>query len=78
MAYTSAPAKYAVGVTPDVYLPATSRALYIGVSGNLSVKMSGDGSDVIFPNVPVGILPVEVTRVNSAGTTASGIVSMWG
>ena len=65
--------------------PAT-RALYIGSGGDLSVEMAGDNGQgagmsdptVIFVSVLSGtILPIEVTRVNVTGTTASSIVAIW-
>ena len=59
----------------------TTRALYVGGAGNISVEMVGnDGADqtVIFTGVLAGsILPIEVTRVNSTSTTATTIVALW-
>lgn len=76
MSHVSDPAKYAVAVTPsDSTVLNPTRSLYIGVSGNLSVVINGQ--TVAFANVPVGILPVEVTRVRATGTTASSIVALW-
>ena len=79
------PAFHAVEVTPNAAaLAYVARALYIGVSGNLTVTMKGSGNEVHFTNVPVGIFPISVTHVKavSAGsptttTTASGIVALW-
>ena len=68
-----------VAVTPSDSddLAQTSRSLYIGTAGNISV-VAKDGTDVIYANVPAGtILPVRATRVNSTGTTAGSIVSMY-
>ena len=50
-----------------------SRALWIGTAGDLTVDMVGTGTNVTITNVPAGILPFQVTRVYSTGTTASGI-----
>ena len=45
-------------------------SLYIGVSGAVSVEMAGTGSSVILKGVTAGsTLPINVTRVNSTGTT---------
>ena len=67
----ASPAKFAVAVTPSdvTNLGSPARSLYIGTTGNIAV--------VTFSNVPVGILPVQVKRVNSTNTTASNIVAMW-
>lgn len=54
-----------------------SRALYIGVTGDVVVNMAGTGSAITFKAVPVGVLPIRVTRVLSTGTTATDIVSLW-
>lgn len=72
----SSPAFSAVAVTPsDATLLHPTRALYIGVTGNLTVTMY-DGVDVVFSNVPVGIFPVQVKKVKVA-TTASSIVALY-
>lgn len=72
------PAVAAVAVTPNdsTALTKTSRAVYVGGAGNLTVTMA-DGVDVVFNSVPAGfILPIRVTYVKSTGTTATNIVSM--
>ena len=69
----------AVAVTPhDTTLIAGGicRALYVGVSGNISALMA-DGTTGTFLSVPIGILPVQVQRVNSTGTTATDIVALF-
>lgn len=72
-------ARSAVAVTLDQDIP-TTRALYVGTSGNLTVLMANDyggTSQVTFTNVPAGVFPVQVTRVVSATTTALNIVALW-
>lgn len=78
MSFVSQPAKYSATVTPSnsVNLESPTTCLYIGVSGDVSVEMVG-GMTQVFVSVPVGILPVQCTRVNSTGTTASSIVALW-
>lgn len=72
------PAPKAIAVTPhnsnDLTVPAL--ALWIGTSGDVSVEMLDDGSAIVFKNVS-GLLPVQVTRVNSTATTATDIVALW-
>ena len=71
-------AKSAVAVTKsDSTVLATTRALYIGVTGNVAVVMAEDSSAVTFIAVPVGILPVQVTKVMSTNTTASSILALY-
>ena len=79
--YTSANATVsahsALAVTPsDSTILPTTRALYVGTTGNLSVVMADDGNTVLFSNVPVGIFPIQVIQVLAA-TTASNIVALW-
>lgn len=77
MSNVSDPAKYGAAVTPSnsVNLAAPTRSLYIGTTGDVSVEMLN--GTVVFTAVAVGILPVQCTRVNSTGTTASNIVALW-
>lgn len=65
-------------VTPDddTDLTVWARALYIGVSGDLTITTAG-GTEITLTNVPVGILPVRASRVHATGTAAAGIVAMW-
>lgn len=67
----------ATAVTPSdaTIIPAT-RALYIGVTGNIAVKMADDENTITFSNVPVGIFPIQVIQVLSTGTTATNIVAL--
>lgn len=69
----------AEAVTPSdsSALDRTASALYIGVSGDIKVDLEGSGEAIIFKAVPVGFLPVRVTKVYSTGTTATNILSMW-
>lgn len=50
-----------------------ARAIYIGTSGTLRVRMV-NGSDVSFGNILAGIVhPLRVVRVFATGTTATDI-----
>jgi hypothetical protein len=72
------PAKYAAAIVPaDAVRITPTRSIYVGVTGNVTVRMAGDGALVTFPNVPVGVLPVQAIEVLSTGTTASSMVAMW-
>ena len=71
-------ARRAVAVTPnDSTVIPVCRALYIGTGGSLVVRMADDQNNVTFTNVPAGIFPVQVDRVLSTGTSASGIVALY-
>lgn len=67
----------AVAITPSdaTVIPAT-RAIYIGVTGNLTVRMAS-GRNATFANVPVGVFPVQADMVLSTGTTATTMIAMY-
>ena len=72
------PAVSGFDITPDdgADLPTSSRAIYVGASGDLVVTMVGGGT-VTLTAVPVGILPIRVSRVHATGTTAADLVAVW-
>jgi hypothetical protein len=76
--YPSTAAK-AVAVTPhDTTIIPVTRGLYIGGAGAVTARMSGDSANATFAAVPVGtILPIQVDRVLSTGTTATNIVALY-
>ena len=76
----AAPGEDAALVTPNdtTDLPLKpARSLYIGTGGNVEV-ITARGTTIIIPNIPSGtILPLKVTRVRAALTTASDIVAIY-
>jgi hypothetical protein len=75
----AAPFQNAAAVTPSnsVALAATTRALYVGGAGTLTVIMAA-GQTVEFLAVPAGTtLPIAATQVMSTGTSATSIVALW-
>lgn len=74
-----APATGGLAVTPSdtVSVATPFRALYVGVTGNVSVLMLG-GNVLTFLSVPSGsVLPVSGSRVNATLTTATSIIALW-
>lgn len=71
------PATKATEVTPaDSDIASPYRAVYVGVTGDLSVRLVNDSADVTFVAVPAGsLLPISVIRINAA-TTAGSIVGL--
>jgi hypothetical protein len=68
------PGTPATSTSPSV--PGTTRALYVGGTRDVRVRMRG-GNDVTFAAVPTGtVLPIRVTRVFLTGTTATNIIAM--
>ena len=76
--FPTEPAKNAAAVTPNdsTDLTNVARALYIGVAGDVKVDTLG-GDTVTLTAVPVGILPISVTRVYATGTAATNITALW-
>ena len=78
-ANATAPAKKAIAVTPhdtNLLTNGLCRALYIGGTGALVVRMA-DGGDATFAAVPVGVLSIQVDRVYATGTGATNIVALY-
>lgn len=68
----------AAAITPSdsADIPVT-RALYVGVTGNIAVRMADDENDITFTNVPVGVFPIQALRVLSTGTTATELIALY-
>ena len=73
-----APARQGVAVTPsDTTNLGSTRALWVGTGGDLSVRFTNDSSAVTIANVADGtLLPFRVARVMAA-TTADDIVALY-
>jgi hypothetical protein len=68
---------FAITPTDGVDLTSNTRALWIGGAGTLTVNMAGDGNSVLFSGISAGtLLPIQVSRVSSTGTTATLIVGL--
>lgn len=74
----TAPAHGAVVVTPsDVTEFPITRSIYVGVAGNLTVRMADGQDNFLFTAVPVGVLPIQVDKIYNTGTVASSIVALY-
>jgi hypothetical protein len=76
MAGNTDPAVGAYAITPHDTNTQNARALYIGVTGDVAVETRGRSTSVVFKAVPVGVLPVQVVKVLSTGTTATNILGL--
>lgn len=73
-----APARIAFPIVPadEHDLVCITRALYIGIGGDVAVAMA-DLLSVTFENVPAGtILPIRVRAVRASGTSAGAILGL--
>ena len=58
-------------------LSKSTRALYVGVTGDVVVDFIGGETNVTLKTMPVGIHPLQVARVRATGTTATNLVALW-
>ena len=75
----TAPASAADAITPNdtSALPHVTRAIYVGVGGELTVEMLS-GDIVVFSNVQAGVLfPLRVTKVLATGTSAAALLGLY-
>lgn len=67
----------AAAVTPsDATIIPTTRALYVGVAGNIAVRHS-NGDLATYSNVAAGVFPIQVDKVLSTNTTATTMIAMY-
>jgi hypothetical protein len=79
MADQTVPVERAFAITTDnsTNLSETTRAIYTGTGGDITVILAGDSAAVTFVDVPAGaIMPLRVARVLATGTVATGIVGL--
>jgi len=78
MSYVGDPGKFAAAITPSdtVDLTAVTRAIYVGSAGG-NITAIINGSAILFTAVPIGILPIQCSRVNATGTTSTVLVALW-
>ncbi len=71
------PADNAFNVVLNVDFPTPSKGIYVGVSGNLRVRMVG-GGEVTFQGLQGGVIhPIRAIRVfGGPVTTATGIIGV--
>lgn len=75
----SGPIRRGVAITPSdtVDLVEITRALSIGVDGDITVIMADDTVAVLLKNRSSGDYPYMVKRVMTTGTTATNIVGLY-
>jgi hypothetical protein len=58
-------------------LPQVTRALYVGGTGDVRVRLKG-GDVLTLRGVQAGsLIPLRVAQVLAGGTTAAGLVGLW-
>jgi hypothetical protein len=70
---------HAFAITPSdtVAIAVQTKGIYVGSTGDVTVKCQDSIADVVFKTVPAGtLLPVNVQFVRAAGTTATNLVGL--
>lgn len=72
------PYRHAAAVSPHDTneLSNVTRAIYVGVSGDVSL-VTAEGETVLFKAAPVGVLRVRAKQVKSTSTTATNMLALW-
>jgi len=71
------PASGAEAIIPDTPFSKRSRAIYVGLAGNLRMQMV-DGQIVTFVSVQAGsVYPFRGVNVTATGTTAGSLVALF-
>lgn len=72
------PARKAYAILPSdaAPLPLLPKAIYVGGGGNLVVRAVDSNDDVLIVTQAGQVLPVRVSHVRAAGTTATGLVAL--
>lgn len=72
------PAHDGIAITKsDAQMATQCRAIFVGTTGDLSVKFSGNSTAIVFKNIQSGtLLPLACTHIMAA-TTASDIVALF-
>ena len=74
------PGSHAASVTPSdsTDLTTSSRMLYVGGAGDITLDTVGGETSVLFKAVPVGtVRQIRAQRIRAPGTTATNILALW-
>jgi hypothetical protein len=68
---------FAIVPSDTVALGVQTKGIYIGTTGDLTLKCHDSATDVVFKTVPAGtVLHVNAQFVRAAGTTAANLVGL--
>lgn len=75
----TSPADNAFAITPHASdeLALITKAIYVGGTGDVALRTLAGAADVVFKNVPAGmILDVRARAVRTSGTTATFLIGL--
>ena len=53
------------------------RALWVGVAGDVKVDMADGSTSITYKNAPIGVLPIQVSKVYKVGTGATDLLYLY-
>jgi hypothetical protein len=69
---------FAITPSDSAELPFVTRAVYVGGSGNITLRLGNDTASVLLLSVPVGtLLPVRARQIYATGTSAASLVGFY-
>ena len=69
---------YPIVLSDTIPLTTTTRGIYVGTAGNITMRFGPTQTSVTFTAVPAGtVLNVRADLVNLTGTTASNLVALF-
>lgn len=75
----TAPARSGAAIVPSNSTDLTTlpRAIYVGQTGDISLRLP-EGGSILLTNVQSGsFLPIRAIGVNATGTTAGSLLALW-
>jgi hypothetical protein len=68
---------FAIVPSDSAALGVQTKGIYVGTTGDVTLRCHDSTADVVFKTVPAGtILPLNVVYVRATGTTAANMVGM--
>ena len=61
----------------DLHPNRPTRAIYVGVTGDVKVQLAGDNHPTTFVAVPVGTHPFSAVKIFDTGTSAGNVKALW-
>jgi len=75
--YSPATKAVAITTSDSADLADVSRAIYVGVTGNVKVDMVQGGTVTLLAAVAGSVLPIRASRVYATGTTATNLINLY-
>jgi hypothetical protein len=72
------PNTFAITPSDTTELPFVARAVYVGVTGDITLRLANDPGSVTLKAIPAGTtLPIRARQIYATGTGASQLVGLY-